>query len=160
MGEETILTRGITKEQQWQRDCEANDWKRYQILLDLICEGYLADEMKFDRACVLAVDMVKDFEGEGFQILPERGRSRLLGDFLIKLVAEKRPLIKSTRLPGSIKKITAELVKIAKSRDGHLLTREGSALKKSAYDVIAARMCKYGIDITPRVVESYYQEYK
>ncbi|WP_339645557.1 hypothetical protein [uncultured Porticoccus sp.] len=156
----TLLTRKLTDEQQQQFDREKRDWDRLLVLLDLIQEGYLLGEIKFDRACVLAVETSKDYEGDELELLPIKGRNRLLGEFLHKIIAEKRPpTVKVVNVPESIKKIVAELVKRA-HENGYVLTREDSVTAQSAFLFVADLMWKYGIKLESSTIEKYYQRYK
>lgn len=79
--DESLLGGDFTEERANQVKAEKLDWDRFELLLDLSYEYYISDESKSDLAgfCRLIVSIGDDFEGEGYQSLPLRGCSHLIG---------------------------------------------------------------------------------
>lgn len=151
----TLLGQQPTKEEIKNDTLEDQDWERYNILLNILCDAYINNDIKkLENMCLMAFKIAKNFKGTILPSIPKRGRDRMIGSIVMKALSEK-PLSNSPSPPAPLKKLIVELVKIA-TNDGYTLTRE---FDNSAFEFIAKHMRDMGVNITARTVEKYWQEH-
>lgn len=145
---ETILTRSPTEEEVKRFEAVALDWERFVILLDLCYEHYISESAKPDlsKLCILIVQISKDFKGEIPDSIPESGRHTLIGERVVKAVSYghkvggKKPITNK----AVFQSLVAQLVDRA-HRDGHPKNKTAQTQIRTAFEVTADLMYRYGI---------------
>lgn len=152
---QTLLGGELEPKQKKQMDGELADWDRFQTLLELLCESYVAGEIETDKLCLWAVTIAKEFEGDHLPSIPTRSRDRLIATMMMRAISERPPIVKKPKAyPGIFQTITFELVNKA-AEDGY---RKSRGYDNSAYLKVSQLFDKLGLKLTERQVEKYYQE--
>lgn len=145
---ETVLTKSPTEEEKKIITAEELDWERFEIVLDLCYEYYISDTAKPDLAalCRIMVKISKEFHGEIFNAIPERGRNRLIGERVVKAVSYDHKVggTKPITNKAVFQSLVAQLVERA-HQDGHPKNKTEQRQVRTAFQVTADLLYRYGI---------------
>jgi hypothetical protein len=149
MARETILTAELSEESRKQLETEEKDWVRFKLIIQICFEHYISAgaKMELEKFVRLIVGISRDFEGDELEVVPERGRYRIIGEYITKAVR-----VDLGRVPGDIpissksifKPYVKDLVEMA-YLDGYKKNKKSQTRKPSAYEVVAGLLYKYGI---------------
>lgn len=152
---DTLLTRPSTPEQERSKKGREKDLYNFWDLLHIGADAYIDEEFTLEQMSLWILTIAKEFEGDALEYIPENHRNQIVGDLFLRALSARSPAIEQ-KTPNEIKVLAADLVAMAREKDGYVLgdSKEG----RSAFEYISKRLGKFGIALKPGTLKKYRQE--
>lgn len=141
----TILGQEPKEDEIKQWETEKLDWQRFEIILNICLEHYIAIDTKPELAtfCRMVVNIANKFNGELFETIPNNGKHRLLGEVIETAVNHDKHRESKGKIDvnhkQTFKSLVKKLVNLAHD-NGYKLINE------SAYEFVSTLLKQYGVN--------------
>jgi len=132
---------------------------KINVIIDILVEGYRNGEIGLEKMCLTFRNVLNFLP---CSTTPELWKKIHMG----KLVNHALECEPKKHVPGKLTKISAvrklccQLVIRAREIDGHIINRDPSTDKISAYEKVSQIMNNCGlVEITPTIVQKWYEHY-